>query len=199
MTSSPWPEVTQDCSTAWDHLLINCVFTHKKCFIFVCPHTIFFSLLFLAFLHIFWEICGFKNGRSNLSTPTGRFMWWRGDKDCGNTIERPLGLLCAFLYACACACVRVCVIKCAWMCERVELHTSILYNTASAICHRGELTHELNRDKEQIYLKQLRYILWTTVKHSFLLNPKKMNLGYIYIYWVKPWRTPYFLITIIWI
>lgn len=161
----------------------------------------FFSLLFLAFLHIFWEICGFKNGRSNLSTPTGRFMWWRGDKDCGNTIERPLGLLCAFLYACACACVRVCVIKCAWMCERVELHTSILYNTASAICHRGELTHELNRDKEQIYLKQLRYILWTTVKHSFLLNPKKMNLGYIYIYiyWVKPWRTPYFLITIIWI
>lgn len=83
---------------------------------------------------------------------------------------------------CACACVRVCVITCAWMCGCVKLHTSILYNTASAICHRGELTHELNRDMEQIYLKQLRYILWTTVKHPFFIESKKMNLGLTYIY-----------------
>lgn len=74
--------------------------------------------------------------------------------------------------------VRVCVIMCAWMCGCVKLDT-ILYNTAH-ICHGGELTHELNRDKEQIYLKQLCYILWTTVKFFFLLNPKNELRIYIY-------------------
>lgn len=83
---------------------------------------------------------------------------------------------------CVCACVRVCVMKRAWICGCVKLHTNILYNTASAICQRGELTHELNRDMEQIYLKQLRYILWTTVKHSFFIEFKKMNFGRTYIY-----------------
>lgn len=74
-------------------------------------------------------------------------------------MERTLGLFCAFLYASVhmgvCACVCVSVIQCAWMYEWVKLHTSILYNTASALCHLGELTHELNCDKEQIYLKQI--------------------------------------------
>lgn len=72
-----------------------------------------------------------------------------------------------------CARVCVCVITCAWMCGCVGSDTSILYNTASGTCCGGELTHELNRDKEQIYLKQLRYILWTTVKHPFSNESKK--------------------------
>lgn len=210
MTSSLWPEQLRiTCSSS--------VFIHIKMFYF-CLSTLHFSFFppsfffFFDFLTHFWEILRFKNGRPILSTPTGHFLWLRGDMDCGNTIERPLGLLCAFLYVCtrACArtCVRVCVIQCAWMCGCVGLHTSILYSMASAICHCGELTHELNRDKEQIYLKQLRYILWTTVKHSFLMNPKQWTLDvqtHIYIYkiiyiyascrkWEKPWRTPYFLL-----
>lgn len=77
------------------------------------------------------------------------------------------------------------------MCGCGELHTNILYNTASAICHHGEFTHELNCDKEQIYLKHLCYILWTTVKNIlFFIESKKMDFGrkhiyiwnYIYIY-----------------
>lgn len=169
----PKPEVTQDSSTARDHLLSNCVCTHKKMFYF-CLSTHFFSLLFFSwlFLHIFlggdlW----FQNGRSNprgtLCVIKGRQGLWRHYR------KTTWPFVCVFVCVCVCAWVRVCGMMRAWMCGCVELHTSILYNTASAICHRGELTHELNRDKEQIYLKQLRYILWTTVKHSFLLNPKK--------------------------
>lgn len=109
MTSSPWPEVSQDSFTDWDHLLINCVFTHDFFyFLFLLVHTPFFFFFFwlsYTFLGDLW----FQNGRSNRSTPTGRFMWLRGDKDCGNTIERPLGLLCAYLY--------VCVRMCACMCD----------------------------------------------------------------------------------
>lgn len=52
MTSSPWPPVTQDSSTAWDHLLINLLF------LFV--HTPFFPSFFFGLLTHFWEICGFK-------------------------------------------------------------------------------------------------------------------------------------------
>lgn len=53
MISSPWPEVTQDCSTAWDHLLITCIFTHKNVLL-LFVHTPFFPLLFfLLFLCIF--------------------------------------------------------------------------------------------------------------------------------------------------
>lgn len=75
------------------------------------------------------------------------------------------------------------VCMCDWMCGCGELHTNILYNTASAICHHGEFTHELNCDKEQIYLKHLCYILWTTVKNIlFFIESKKMDFGRKHIY-----------------
>lgn len=58
MNSSPWPEVTQDSSTARDHLLIICSFTNTSV-LFVFVHTLFF-FFFFGFLTHFWEICGFK-------------------------------------------------------------------------------------------------------------------------------------------
>lgn len=102
-------------------------------------------------------------------------------------------------------CVRVCVITYAWLREGVKLDSKILYNTAY-ICHGRELPHELNRDKEQIYLKWLCYIPWTTVKLK-KISPKNELRTYIYevIYMYmhyaeeKPRWTPYFLPTIFWI
>lgn len=149
-------------------------------FYFCLSTHLFFLFFFFCFSYAFLGDLWFQNGRSNLSSPTGRFMWLKGKQGLWQHYRKTTWpFVCVFV--CVCACVRVCVIKCAWICGCVKLHTSILYNTASAICHRGELTHELNRDKEQIYLKQLRYILWTTVKHSFLLNPKKWTDIHIYI------------------
>lgn len=151
------------------------VFLQMKIFYF-CLSTLVFFFFFFSFswlsYTIFGEILRFQNGRSN---PHWTLYCDHGEtRTVAKHYRKTTWPFCVhFLYVCVRACVRVCVIKCAWMCGCVKLHTSILYNTASAICHRGELTHELNRDKEQIYLKQLRYILWTTVKHSFLLNPKK--------------------------
>lgn len=78
-------------------------------------------------------------------------------------------------------CVRVCVITYAWLREGVKLDSKILYNTAY-ICHGRELPHELNRDKEQIYLKWLCYIPWTTVKLK-KKSVQKKNLGHTYMKW----------------
>lgn len=62
MTSSPWPEVSQDSFTDWDHLLINC---STSCFFFLLlVHTpvifFFFLSFFLGFLTLFGENCGFQ-------------------------------------------------------------------------------------------------------------------------------------------
>lgn len=136
--------------------------------------------------------CPVKSWLTPLDTEGRRGLWQHYKKT-----TWPFVCVC-FLVFCTCVhtCVRVCVIMCAWMCGCVKLDT-ILYNTAH-ICHGGELTHELNRDKEQIYLKQLCYILWTTVK-LFFYWIQKMNLGYtyinyIYVYalcsnWERPWWT----------
>lgn len=115
--------------TATDHLLIKCVYTHKNV-LFLFVHTTFFFFsprfffsfflsFFFDFLTHFWEILRFKNGRPILSTPTGHFLWLRGDMDCGNTIERPLGLLCAFLYVCVCA--HMCACMCDSVCVDVRM------------------------------------------------------------------------------
>lgn len=99
--------------------------------------------------------------------------------------------MCVFLYVCGhvWVCAWLSVLGCADVSSCTQIYCTIWL---PLFCHHEELTHELNRDKEQIYLKQLRYILWTTVK-PFLLNPKK-NLGrtclyihtyiklYIYVY-----------------
>lgn len=175
-TSSLWPEVTQDSFPVWEHLLINCILHLVFCFsTFLCLHHIFcLSDFFILMLIIFWEICGFKATGQTEAPPLdtrwrlgGRRGLWQQNR------KTLLAFLCAFLYVCACACGFVCAIKCDWMCGCGELHTNILYNTASAICHHGEFTHELNCDKEQIYLKHLCYILWTTVKNI------------LFFYWIQ--------------
>lgn len=62
--------------------------------------------------------------------------------DCGYTVYRPLGLLCVFfvpsVHMCTCVCMmddKVCLVL-----RACTLHTNILYNTASAICQRGEVS-----------------------------------------------------------
>lgn len=110
MTSCPWPEVTQDSSTAWDHLLIKCVSTHEKNVLFLFVHTHFFPSFFFWLSYTFFGRFVVSKWPVKPEYPLlDTFCDWGGDKDCGNTIERPLGLLCAFLY--------VCVRMCACMCD----------------------------------------------------------------------------------
>lgn len=98
---------------------------------------------------------------ANLKYP--RRLWLRGETDCG-AIERPLGLLCAFFCTCVYSCVS------GWASVRQSVHgranvpgCTQIYCTVQlfGICHNGELKHELIPDKEQLYLKQLHYSLWT--------------------------------------
>lgn len=76
-------------------------------FFFIFIHPLF---LICCFHTIFGRFCCFKMaGRTQVSTPTGRFICdlRGGHKDCGNTIQRPLGLfcvrfVCVFVRECAC-------------------------------------------------------------------------------------------------
>lgn len=64
--------------------------------------------------------------------------------------------LCVSMYVCLCVCECMSVTK--YCTIQLQLHH-----------HHGELTHELNSDKkQQLYRKQLRYILWTTVNIFFI-------------------------------
>lgn len=125
-------------STAWDQNLLFFVTQTDS---------------FLLFFHYFLEDLRSHQGQRDPSNPAGHCTYVLSSEDFGNTTKRPLGLLCAtsffFFFR---MCVRVCVITYAWLREGVKLDSKILYNTAY-ICHGRELPHELNRDKEQIYLK----------------------------------------------
>lgn len=135
-------------STAWDqHLLF---FVTQTVSFFV---VIFFFLLFQHFLG------RFVSNPRNPSNPAGHCTDVLTSEDFGKHDRKPWAFVCNT----HCMCVRVCVITYAWLWEGVKLDSKILYNTAY-ICHGRELPHELNRDKEQIYLKWLCYIPWKTVK-----------------------------------
>lgn len=112
---------------------------------------------------------------ANLKYPRG--LWLRGETDCG-AIERPLGLLCAFFCTCVYSCVS------GWASVRQSVHgranvpgCTQIYCTVQlfGICHNGELKHELIPDKEQLYLKQLHYSLWTLFVF-FFPNPNRWTL-----------------------
>lgn len=147
----------------------------------------FFLSFFFCFSNTLWEICGPITAEQT-QVPLLNTVRMLGGKDFGNTTKRPLRLLCVtflffFPYVCVHASVRGCVTTCAWLQEGVKLDSKILYNTAY-ICRGRELTHELNLDKEQIYLKWLCYISWTTVDKLFFDNSvQKMNLGNTYMTW----------------
>lgn len=111
MTSCPWPEVTQDSSTAWDHLLIKCVSTHEKNVLFLFVHTHFFpSSFFLAFLHIFWEICGFKMAGQTWVPPAGHFLWLRGRQGLWQHYRKT-----TWPFVCVFVCVRAHVCVYVWL------------------------------------------------------------------------------------
>lgn len=138
---------------------------------FVTQTFSFLSFVFLLFQHFLGDLRSHR-GRTDPSNPAGdwtyvgrRELWQHYQKS-----TPPFVCDIFFLSVCVCVCVhasaRVCVTMCAWLWEGVKLDSKILYNTAY-ICRGRELTHELNRDKEQIYLKWLCYIPWTTVQLFF--------------------------------
>lgn len=107
MTSSPWPEVSQDSFTDWDHLLINCVFTHDFFyFLFLLVHTPFF-FLFLAFLHFLgrfvvskWPVKP-KYPYWTLHVIKGRQGLWQHNR------KTTWPFVCIFVCVCAHVCVYV--------------------------------------------------------------------------------------------
>lgn len=140
-----------------EHLPINCVFVNikKKRFLLVFLSTLHVFVSF-EFLWQFWEICSFKMaGQTEVPFPPpcwtldvirGRQGLWL------HYWKTPWPFVCIFVPESVSA---RCVSVCGTVCVSVSCCTQIYCTkTASAICHHGELTHELNFNKEQLYLKQ---------------------------------------------
>lgn len=92
------------------------VFLHIQMFYF-CLSTHHFFCLFLAFLHIFGRFVDSKMAGQTWVPPLDALCDEGETRTVANTIERPLGLLCAFLY--------LCVRMCAWMCDYVCLDVRV--------------------------------------------------------------------------
>lgn len=143
-----WP-LHHDLKWLRSELGITCsltVFLHIQKHLFSFVHTQFFFLFFWLCTLLLGDLW-FHNGRSNLSTPPGRFMWIWENKNCGNTVERPLGLLCVFLY--------VCVRMCACMCDEACLDMRVCQ-----VAHKYTVQYSFR------YLPTWRINAWTEPWHG---------------------------------
>lgn len=183
-----WP-VHHDLSASglhWDHLSMTSV---SPLHLFSCPHICF------AFLYN-WEINGFKNKPSQPLMDTRR----ADTRDCVPQWPTTWPFVCV-LYP-VCTCVSEWPKMSAWVLEFVsctQIYCTIqLPLFANVESYRMNWTVKWSKSYAIICGQLLNFFYW--------IKKKNFGLPHIYNYmyasywnWEKPWRTPYFLLTITWI